>query len=328
MDPLISVIIPTYNRAHLIGRTVESVLSQEGPTFELTVVDDGSTDATFDALEPYRNRIRYLRKENGGVSSARNLGIAQCRGRYVALLDSDDIYLPGFLDAHVSALERHGPEYGLSFSLLRFSHDGSIPRTSSSRDVVPIQCSGQERLWPDALDLLLICRPPILPSNTVLRRDLLDGNRPFDESLICGEDTDLFFRLAMKTGFIEIEQVLGEFGPGQSGHTSLGALRRSNPTLSHSWTETIWARLLASLVEESRDGRAVKQVRRLLSGARSRKAAALMKEKRFAEARDTLRLMLRDDCSPKTLVKYMLGRFVPQTYQASFGEKHASEDRP
>src|SRR5689334_10500033 len=93
----VSVVIPTYNRASLVPRAVESVLTQLGPEDELIVVDDGSTDGTEAALAPWRGRIHYLRLPHGGAGRARNAGWAVARGELVAFLDSDDEWLPGKL---------------------------------------------------------------------------------------------------------------------------------------------------------------------------------------------------------------------------------------
>ena len=94
-----SVIIPSYNRAHTIGRTLESVLKQDCSDWEVVVVDDGSTDATEKIVEPFLadSRIRYFPRENAGVGAARNFGVSQCTGEILVFLDSDDEAKPGWL---------------------------------------------------------------------------------------------------------------------------------------------------------------------------------------------------------------------------------------
>ncbi|MFC1511428.1 glycosyltransferase family 2 protein [Candidatus Margulisiibacteriota bacterium] len=96
--PEVSVIIPAYNYADFTVQAVESVLAQTYKNFELIVVDDGSTDGTGDALKRFGDRIRYMYKQNGGVSSARNLGIRLAKGKYIAFLDCDDLWLPNKLE--------------------------------------------------------------------------------------------------------------------------------------------------------------------------------------------------------------------------------------
>lgn len=104
-SPLISVIIPTYNRRGYIVESVESVLRQSFSDFEILVVDDGSTDGTEEAVRPYADRIRYLRQENRGAAAARNRGIREALGRYIAFMDSDDLSAPHHLQALHDFLE-------------------------------------------------------------------------------------------------------------------------------------------------------------------------------------------------------------------------------
>ena len=107
VDSLVSVVIPTYNRAFCIGRAIDSVLSQTHHQVEVLVVDDGSTDGTPDMLESRYGaepRLRVLRQENQGVSAARNTGLRSARGAFIALLDSDDIWLPWKLEAQLAGL--------------------------------------------------------------------------------------------------------------------------------------------------------------------------------------------------------------------------------
>jgi len=92
--PLVSAVIPTFNRGWIMAEAVQSVLDQTYEPLEIIVVDDGSTDNTRDVLEPFMDRITLLKQENKGVSAARNLGIKNARGEFIAFLDSDDLWLP------------------------------------------------------------------------------------------------------------------------------------------------------------------------------------------------------------------------------------------
>ena len=100
---LVSVIIPTYNRARLAAIAVESALAQTHPAIEVIVVDDGSTDDTPDKLAKFGGRIRVVRQANAGVGAARNAGMALARGAFIALLDSDDRWLPWKISAQAAA---------------------------------------------------------------------------------------------------------------------------------------------------------------------------------------------------------------------------------
>jgi glycosyltransferase involved in cell wall biosynthesis len=117
-QPLLSVLIPTYNRAHYIREAIDSVLAQEYDNLEIIVVDDGSTDDTQNVVErivgalratPLRNRnpIKYFYQENRGISAARNVCLAHASGEYIAWLDSDDYWLPGKLKAQVKYFKEH-----------------------------------------------------------------------------------------------------------------------------------------------------------------------------------------------------------------------------
>lgn len=114
-NPLVSVIIPTYNRADMVVEAVRSVLEQTMDDFEVVVVDDGSTDGTRDALRPFADRIRYVHQENAGVGAARNRGIAESRGELLAFLDSDDLFAPRMLEEAWATFQRH-PQAGAVFT--------------------------------------------------------------------------------------------------------------------------------------------------------------------------------------------------------------------
>src|SRR5690348_9034851 len=112
-SPTVAVIIPTYNRAHMLAQALESVLAQSRAPDEILVVDDGSADGTADVVAGYGDRIRYLRKSNGGVPSALNHGLAATDADYVAFLDDDDLLLPDAIERHYAFLHAHP---GIDFS--------------------------------------------------------------------------------------------------------------------------------------------------------------------------------------------------------------------
>jgi glycosyltransferase involved in cell wall biosynthesis len=109
---LVSVLIPTFNRAYTIRRAIESVLAQTYPAIEVLVVDDGSTDETAELIAGYGPKVRYFYQTNAGVSAARNRGLVESRGEFVALLDSDDAWLPWKVEAQLAVL-RAFPEVGM-----------------------------------------------------------------------------------------------------------------------------------------------------------------------------------------------------------------------
>ncbi|HOQ05879.1 MAG TPA: glycosyltransferase family A protein [Anaerohalosphaeraceae bacterium] len=193
--PRVSVIIPTYNRKVLVQEAVESVCRQTFRDFEILVIDDGSTDGTAQEIVAIKdNRIRYFRKENGGVSSARNLGLREAKGAYIAFLDSDDLYVPDYLETMVSSLEK-APEYGVAYASVTMEHpDGSRQERMNDKYAY----SG----W---IVRSLFSRFFVYCQAGLIRRELLDGFF-FDETLELAEDQDFFLRLSTRTPFLFVPQ--------------------------------------------------------------------------------------------------------------------------
>ncbi len=169
----------------MLREAIESVLSQTFRDFELIVVDDGSTDGTGLLAEEYRNRIRYIRRSNGGVSAARNTGIAASDAPFIAFLDSDDTWLPRKLEAQAGYI-RENPHIDM--------HQTGDIWIRRGRRVNPgarhAKLSG--RIFIPSLELCLIS-----PSAVVLRRELLERHGAFDEDLPACEDYDLWLRLTL-----------------------------------------------------------------------------------------------------------------------------------
>lgn len=160
---LVSVVIPTYNRAGLVPAAIRSVLAQTYEKFEIVVVDDGSTDETEAVIRREFGddpRVRYFRKENGGVSSARNFGLRQNRGEFVAFLDSDDVWLPGKLELQVECLRRF-PLAGMVWTdmdAIRTPVAGEEGVAAGKETVVPKylrKMYGAYRYFPQATDLFV-----------------------------------------------------------------------------------------------------------------------------------------------------------------------------
>jgi glycosyltransferase involved in cell wall biosynthesis len=181
---LISVIIPTYNRAWCLARAVESVLNQNFSDYELIVVDDGSNDETDLVLAPYGDALRVIRQPNRGVSAARNAGIKAARGRWIALLDSDDHWLPDKLKAQIDWLTAH-PDYRICQTEEIWIRDG--------RRVNPKKRHRKHggHIFERCLPLCLVS-----PSAVMIDRRLLDEVGGFDEDLPACEDYDLWLRIA------------------------------------------------------------------------------------------------------------------------------------
>lgn len=196
MVPNVSVIIPTYNRWPMVGAAVASVLEQSHRDFELIVVDDGSTDATSVELAKFGAQLRYCRQDRGGVSTARNLGVRQSRGRLIAFLDSDDLWQPDKLKIQVHFME-NSPEVQIcQTDEVWFRHGVRVNPGIKHR-----KPSGD--IFDRSLDLCLVS-----PSAVMLTREVFDRSGGFDESLPVCEDYDLWLRIARDYPVALIEQPL------------------------------------------------------------------------------------------------------------------------
>ena len=186
----VSVIIPAYNSEAFVGESVESALNQTYPSLEVIVVNDGSTDSTEDALSPFMDRIVYIKKENGGPASARNVGIKRSTGDYICFLDADDKYLPEKVEKQVTYLNDH-PNVGLVFSDASILGGGFLAQRGSIHEALPIY---QGYVFPR-----LFISNFILNLTVMIRREVLDKSGLFDEDrkFISIEDYELWLRIAM-----------------------------------------------------------------------------------------------------------------------------------
>ena len=184
--PLVTVIIPTYNRSWILSAAIDSVLTQSYPHFELLVVDDGSTDDTSALLQDYGGRIRILRQPNQGVSAARNLGIAAATGSLIAFLDSDDLWLPAKLARQVDFFRAH-PQALICQTQETWVRNGVRVNPKKRHR----KRSGM--IFEPSLELCLVS-----PSAVMLRRELLDVVGCFDVSLPACEDYDLWLRIGSR----------------------------------------------------------------------------------------------------------------------------------
>ena len=193
----VSVVIPVYNGARFVRDAIESVFAQTMPALELIVVDDGSTDETPEILGAYGDRIRVLRKPNGGVASARNAGTALARGEFVAFLDADDVWLPEKLARQMPLFS--DPEVALVYSGVRVVNE----RLRPVRDVIP---AAPER----ALINALCAEPPPAPITMtgIVRRSVLNDIGGFDERLSTAADADFLCRVALGSRVDRIKEPL------------------------------------------------------------------------------------------------------------------------
>lgn len=181
--PLVSVIIPTYNRPHLVKEAIDSVLAQTYPHIECIVVDDGSTDSTPELLKGYGERIVNIRKVNGGGTAARNTGIDAARGEFLNFLDHDDVFLPTKIARQLEIMQQR-PEVGLVHcGYYRMDKDAKyidIVNYLPEGDVRPVIVKGCF-CWSGA---------------PLVRRECIDRVGKFDES-VWSSDADMWLKIAL-----------------------------------------------------------------------------------------------------------------------------------
>jgi glycosyltransferase involved in cell wall biosynthesis len=214
MNPKVSVVIPTYNRAANVRKGIESVLAQTFTDFEVIVVDDGSSDDTGKILgQIFGDRIRYYTQTNQGASVARNKGIEEARGEWIAFLDSDDLWEPDKLEWQFKALEQFGPQCGGCYTDVRiFNH--SETRTFFQMAEDSYRHEGAMGVNTDVLRLLV--RPGgagmvVCLSSFLARADMVRRTGGLDPKLLYSQDSEFMFRLAMLTGICYVNRPLVRF---------------------------------------------------------------------------------------------------------------------
>lgn len=201
LSPKVSVLMPTYNRAHLLCTAVQSVLDQTYHDFELLIVDDGSEDDTRSRISAFGDRrIRYLHQAHRGISAALNRGLRAARGRYVARLDSDDTWVSTMLETQVPVLD--AGIAGVVYARARGMDQAG--RSLDDYRGLPLRYAGR------SLESLLYgdmtCNITI-----VARRDCLQRAGPYDETLSVNEDWHMWLRVARHCQFHFTDQILAQY---------------------------------------------------------------------------------------------------------------------
>jgi len=307
MGMSVTAIIPTFNRASVLGRALASVLGQIDPPDEIIVVDDGSTDNTSEVCGRFGSRVRYVQQENRGVAAARNRGIREAEGEYLAFLDSDDAWLPEKLTVHLQAhRECPGAGWSVSDALLTRPGDpaevvarafergfpvfengkvdahehfgGSLEQVEIrvGRDSIPV-FSG------DAFDLLFSGNF-VFPSCAVIHRSVVSLAGTFDETMRVAEDTEFFHRISAESHCLVISASLTEYSLGGSdslthGSNTVESVRNALESLERA----------SSLRAPSAAG--LQRKKRCQQALMSRLAYAYLTEFRKLDSRSTLREM-------------------------------------
>ncbi|WP_024334608.1 glycosyltransferase family 2 protein [Desulfotignum balticum] len=192
MNPAVSIILPTFNRAMSLERSVESVLNQTFTNFEIIIVDDGSVDQTPSVIESLLKkdpRIKAIRFENNlGPAAARNSGIREASGEYVAFQDSDDVWNEKKLEKQCLLLKNLPPDYGFVFS--------TYQRISGKKSMVlPRRLLNTNT---DDLFIRILTKNLVGTPTAIIRKSCIDQSGLMDESLMALEDWEFFIRLSRK----------------------------------------------------------------------------------------------------------------------------------
>lgn len=191
-EKYVCIILPTYNRAHSIRKSIESILRQTYPYWELLVIDDGSEDHTeeiVDKIVSSDSRVHYYRQsKNRGVAAARNEGIRQAQHEYIAFQDSDDIWKEDKLDKQMRVFDEQ-PQVGMVYCAYKgVRQDGVTVQVPDSSIAIE---NLQGNLYRQLLQRNVIGGPTV-----VMRKECIDKVGAFDETLTCLEDWELFLRIA------------------------------------------------------------------------------------------------------------------------------------
>lgn len=189
VNELVSVVIPSYNRAYCIADSVQSVLEQTYKNLEVIVVDDGSTDNTEEVVTAITdNRVRYVRQQNAGACVARNCGVDLAKGSLIAFHDSDDLFLPRKLERQIATLHKKGADF--CYCRMR-----SFMESAQTGQLEPIHVMPNERLIEDDLTYTKLWERNFISTQMIVGRREVFLTERFDPSMPRLQDWDLVLRL-------------------------------------------------------------------------------------------------------------------------------------
>jgi glycosyltransferase involved in cell wall biosynthesis len=210
MKPLVSVIIPVYNAEKYLKESLESVFSQTFQDFEIIAVDDGSTDKSIDVLNNYNHSIRLITQTNSGPARARNTGIKAAAGKYIALLDADDLWTSDKLRLQINYLEKR-PDIGMVFADMLIFEGADVIVPSFLESIADQELYKKILKQKDKIEnfgsILLQCN--VVPTGTVvIRKSCLKKTGLFDEDIYIVEDLEQWLKISMFTDVAFIPKIL------------------------------------------------------------------------------------------------------------------------
>lgn len=197
---MISIIIPTFNSKQYISQAIQSILNQSYKNYEIIVVDDGSTDGTYEELKKYKNNIKYYYKKNGGVASARNFGMLKSQGDYICFLDADDLYKKCKLEVQVKFLEDN-PNIDIVYNDVEVVDENlNYINTLKSEGIYPKK--------EDFLSMMFLRQVIPGPASIMLRRKCIENGIFYNEIYKNAEDYDFTLKLAQSFNYGYIPESL------------------------------------------------------------------------------------------------------------------------
>jgi len=330
---LVSVVIPTYNRARRVAAAVASALAQTYSPIEVIVIDDGSTDDTEAELRTFGSQIVYVKQANAGVASARNKGLVEAQGEFIALLDSDDVWYPWKIEAQVATLERR-PDVGMVWTDMdTIDDDGQVLHRRHLKTyyrayqyfaidklfffALPVDeiCKpsvdklGGARFWLGDLSSAILMGNLVLLSTAVLRRSLFNRVGEFDPTLDNGaEDYNYFIRLCQHgpVGFLDVPSILYRIGgPDQLTHPS---------RILHLARYDLAVAKKAMQHGSSRLRLGPQVLRKRLAGAHAWMGSIAFDAGRFKESREHSWQAIRNGHKQPRILAYWLLSFLPNVW--------------
>jgi len=286
---LVSVILTCYNGEKWIGETIRSVFSQTYKDIEIIIINDGSTDKSSEIIKQFLSdkRVKHIEQKNKGIPGARNRGFYESKGKYICILDQDDIWLPGKVEKQVKYLESNN-QIGVVYTGTAY-----IDMNGKSLGIREFPELKEGNLFELFLDRGVAV--PIV--GTMIRREVINQAGEFDEKLFGEDDFDILLRISEKTnfGFIPETLTLKRFSPGSTGHSEQMCV--DSFYLAEKY-EKIWP-----------------QWKRKINDYRIRAhyfyGSYLLNLKRLKEARKQFSSVLKlSPFSPRALVKFILTFFM------------------
>ena len=310
----ISVIIPTHNRAGLLQKALESVLAQTYPVNEILIVDDGSTDGTKDIVGSYlrgtagaKTSVKYIYQEQQGVAAARNSGIANSTGEWLAFLDSDDLWLPEKLSWQVRALAEYAESCAACSTDSRYLNNAHLTKTAFQQ--VGAHCNGQIGVFPEFARRVTagtfhgVYLQALLVKSTLVRS--LGG---FHSALTVNEDTDFLFHLAQRTNICYVNIPLVEIDRTPRREIGLTELR-TKESYRLKMAQYMYEKWLKEY--DGDDAGIPSNIRRRLHDIHVGWASVHLLEGHPDTALDSLSKALRCSFSKKAAVKWLSIRLAP-----------------